>query len=358
MEGKENIFDELRLLSGLVAGISRVTPYALPDGYFESLADGIFLRIRTEGDVNLSGPLTGEPEFSVMGSPEPVYSVPTGYFEEFAAKLMDRIKAGQGQQTGKPEESGILSPLQESRILSPLEELADLSPFLGRIDKKMPFQVPEGYFGDITNRLSLIIESAQTIRSNEQEFAPENAGEESFSPLLAGLKNIPAYQAPAGYFDGLADRLLQRAKQQDKKEQMFPQVPIPAQPAPAIQQPVFAAQSAPAKMIPFSRRRTWLKYAAAAIVSGLMLTGGWMKWHNSGVTAPIDLTKSLSNVSDQEIESYLANQNAPLAEDLSNSTASVDITESDINNLLGDISDGELKEYVDEHGDAKDIATN
>ena len=295
MEGKENISEELRLISGFVAGISRETPYALPEGYFEGLADKVLERVRT-----------------------PIYSVPAGYFEGFAEKLMGRIKAE------------IPSPPGEAEMSSPLEELAMLSPFLSRIDKKMPFEVPEGYFSSLpvlTTRLAM--DDQTDLHQLNQD------------SLLAGLKNIPVYQAPEGYFNELADTILEKVKQQDREQQNAP-----------------GKQQAPARVVSFGRRRNWWKYAAAAVVTGLILTGGWLKLHNSPLTAPADITKSLSNVSDQEIESYLDNQNLPLADDLANSTASVDITESDIKSLLGDVPDGELKEYIDEHGDVKDPVTN
>jgi hypothetical protein len=208
-----------------------------------------------------------------------------------------------------------------------LEELAMLSPFLSRIDKKMPFEVPEGYFSSLPVLATQIAMDDQTdLRRLNQD------------SLLAGLKNIPVYQVPEGYFNELADTILEKVKQQDREKQDAP-----------------GKQPTPAKIIPFGRKRTWWKYAAAAVVTVFFLAGGWLKLHNSPVTGPPDITKSLSNVSDQEIESYLDNQNLPLADDLANSTASIDITESDIRSLLGDVSDGELKEYIDEHGDVKDL---
>jgi hypothetical protein len=328
MEGKDNILHELRLISGFVAGISRVTPYALPEAYFESLADQVLLHVRAGilPKDQKSGPIpgnagfalpdpsegaTGDPEFRSFGSQELVYSVPTGYFEGFASKLMARIKTGQEMsETGE-------------------EELALLSPFLSRIDKKMPFQVPEGYFAGVTASLSLITGRAEMIEEKNDEFLPVTAGEEYLSSLLTGLKDKPAYQVPEGYFNELAATILGKVK-----------------------------QPAPAKIISFSQRRTWWKYAAAAVVTALFLTGGWLKLHNSPATAPSDITKIGSNVSDQEIESYLDNQNVPLADDLANSTASVDVSDNDIKNMFGDIPDTELKQYMDEHKAIKDLATN
>src|ERR1700748_2917044 len=100
MEGKENILEELKQISAFVAGISRVTPYGLPEGYFEDLASKVLVRIRAgEGLRNFGAdnppflPYRTDqhtdnigPELPASLSTDPVYSVPTGYFEGFAEK--------------------------------------------------------------------------------------------------------------------------------------------------------------------------------------------------------------------------------------------------------------------------------
>ena len=336
MEGKENILEELRLVSGFVAAISRVTPYGLPDGYFDRLADRILDRLRAEAllrkqelagpeeSQDASGPGAGIPDFSgsgsdflKSGSSAPAYSVPTGYFEGFAEKLMGRIKAGQEGGNAR-------------------EELALLSPLLSRIDKKMPFEVPQGYFDDLSGTMVANIGGA-----------PGNTGAETLSPLLAGLKDKQVYQAPKGYFESFPDQVLGKIKED-------------ASDKPAVS----GKQPGMAKVIS-SRTRSWWKYSAAAAVAGLILTGGWLWTHTSvGTgTGSIDITKSLPTVSDQEIESFLdtnnVTNNTPLADAVANSTASLDdLTDNDIRSFLGDVPDGELKEYIDEHGDVQNPATN
>jgi len=76
---------------------------------------------------------------------------------------------------------------------------------------------------------------------------------------------------------------------------------------------------------------------------------------------PSDLSRGLHKVSDQEILNYLDDQNSILAEPVpneSNNTATLDMNESDVKSLLGDVPDGELQQYMEEHGRATDIATN
>ena len=55
-----------------------------------------------------------------------LYSVPKGYFEGFAASMLEKVKT--------------------DKAVTASDELEALAPFLAGISKKMPFTVPEGYF--------------------------------------------------------------------------------------------------------------------------------------------------------------------------------------------------------------------
>ena len=71
----------------------------------------------------------------------------------------------------------------------------------------------------------------------------------------------------------------------------------------------------------------------------------------------------VASLSDQDIESYLDNQDnhvAQLQQDdaVGNSIASLEFSDNDIKNFLGDVSDNELTQYMDEHGGLKDYPTN
>lgn len=326
MDGKENILEELRPISGLVAEISRETPYGLPDGYFEALPGKVLARIRT-GGVML-------PE-----RPAPLYSIPEGYFEGFAEKLMNRIKAG---QTASSAPASVQTASEELHILSPL---------LSSIGKKMPFQIPDAYFDSFPAKMTSDL--VEKMTNPEQDPSLEAPGPDSLSPLLAGLRDKQVYQAPVGYFAGLPDMILEKLTQQT-----------------ADKTPMTQRQASGAKLIPFgytaqtSRRRNWWKYSAAAAIAGLILTGGWLWTHTSvgPAASSIDISKTLPTVSDQDIENYLDTNNITNnvlpADEFANSTASLDFSDNDIKSFLGDVSDGELKQYIDEHGALKEPATN
>ena len=241
----------------------------------------------------------------VLGRVKPLtFSVPDGYFEGFASSVLDRIKAGANHHAEKEE--------------SVQEELERLSAVLSRIDRATPYQLPEGYF-------------------------------EELSPVLTLLRGKSTYQVPVGYFEAMAARTAAKA--------------VEAVPASVrAEAPVVEIGSRRGKVL----KGNWWKYAAAAVVAGLILTLGWPQLHNTGSNnmelrpAPMDLSKVLYKVSDQEIENYMVNddQGSILAEPVPSSTANLDINDNDVKTLLGDVPDGELKQYLDEHGRANDIATN
>ena len=142
MQGKENISEEIRQVSGLVADISRKELFEVPQGYFEGLA-GRILELVQAGDrvEELSPALSGLRHL-------PVHTAPAGYFEDFAGKMLAHIHAS--------------------------EELAGISSLLSGIGKKTPFTVPGGYFdqpGEYMSRLTGKIGSLSTQDMENGSFA-------------------------------------------------------------------------------------------------------------------------------------------------------------------------------------------
>lgn len=104
---------------------------------------------------------------------EPVFNVPEGYFENFAASLLARIK-GEGATTAA-------------------DELQMLSPLLAAIPKQNPYSVPADYFQRTATDLPLL---------TKEETVP--------SFLSEAGKRLP-YAVPSGYFENLPDQILAKA---------------------------------------------------------------------------------------------------------------------------------------------------
>ena len=100
-----------------------------------------------------------------------LYSVPKGYFEGFAASMLEKVKT--------------------DKAVTASDELEALAPLLAGISKKMPFTVPEGYFSQASEGLSELI---------KDDFVPE---------FLQGNNTMP-YAVPVGYFENLPDQILKK----------------------------------------------------------------------------------------------------------------------------------------------------
>ena len=224
------------------------------------------------------------------------FSVPEGYFEGFAQGLMARIKAGAGK------DATAASPLLPEDVDT---ELAALSPLLTQLRHIGTYQAPEGYFEEI-------------------------------SPILALTRGKNPYSVPEEYFHGLPAEIEARVGEPREKQQQGKVITLG------------------------SRQRNWWKYSAAAVVAGLIFTIGWLRLHVSGGDnhqAQVDIAATLPKVSDQELQTFLADQDTTLAQP-TNNTATLDFNDGNLKSLLGDVPDGELKQYMEEHGGSNDIATN
>lgn len=307
MNGTNEILEELRSLSPSVAAISRQMPYEVPEGYFARLPALVLERV---GGWRESKSL--------------IYNVPEGYFDQFAQGLLARIKAGAGASAGMPLSTddgaskgmilstgdggseGLETPIGAASAAA-AGGVDPVSAVLAQVGRVTPYEVPEGYF-------------------------------EGLSPLLAVLRDKNPYAVPEGYFDRLSEVITAGREQ-------------------TIGQGKVVSLGSRAR-----RSVGWLKYSAAAVVAGLIFTVGWLRWHQpAGETKnPVFNLATLSKVSDVELQNYLTDQDTTLAQPLPNTTTAVDIdlNDTDVKTLLGDVPDGELKQYMEEHGGANDIATN
>ena len=238
------------------------------------------------------------------------FQVPDGYFEGFAARILARIKTG-GESVGT--------------------ELARLSATVSGISRETPYRLPEGYFDELSPILAV-------LRDKPAYAVPQNYFDE-LSPVLTVARDRSTYQVPEGYFAKLPEEILDK-----------------------VGQPV-----ATTRIVPMGReggkvlKGHWWKYSsAAAIAACLLLIFSWPQVSTnigeSGRTA--DVTPELQKVSDQEMQTYLDDQHAILAEPVNNSTATLDMNEGDVKSLLGEVSDSDLQQYMEEHGKANDLATN
>ncbi len=286
MENRNPILDELKDISPFVAAIGNQLPYKIPQGYFDGFAVELILRIAIEEKAGIDPVLTI--------NKDNVYQAPQGYFDSLAGNIMNRIKA---QETNSAK-----------------EELELLSPLLGQIGKKNPFSSPEGYFNDFSGN---IVAGVKAIDFVNEEL-------ENLSPVMLGLKDKQVYEVPLGYFDTTTAVILAKAKQQQ-----------------------------PAKVISIGFGKRIMQYAAAAVVIGIIAISGYVISNKPGnIAGPVASTNQgldsavVAKIPDQEMESFLNTNTSSLADISDDNT----VSDNDIKDLLADISDEELQQYLEQHG--------
>lgn len=240
-----------------------------------------------------------ELESSLSGlSFQNTYSVPEGYFEGLAERVLSRIRAMEAATAA--------------------EELGHLSPLLSQMPKTMPYQVPAGYFDEMESTL------VSAVMYGEQDASEELS---NLSPLLSGLKKEMPYSVPAGYFD-------------------------------TVSAPV-AAENKPAKVVGMGGSRKWFRYAAAAVVTGVIVLLGFSYFNqdNNGsstgtAVANFDRSalKEIKKTSDTVLTEFVKQfDEAGLRTD---ETASND-TNKEVKELLKDIPENELKQFLNETAEAE-----
>jgi hypothetical protein len=397
MENRNNILKELREISPVVADISRQVPYKVPAGYFEGLADGLLQLVKTSNPVlpkannpyevpqgyfeGLANSILQRVKADDNTSLLPVlqqannnpYQVPQGYFEGLANTILQRVQADdntslspafqqannnpyqvpQGYFEGlantilqrvQADDNTSLSPALQQAKKNPYEvpqgyfeslpaailnrvkataaddatdELEILSPVLSQLSKKMPFSTPAGYFEELGENA---VAGAQAI-----DFV--NGALENGSPLLNSLKTVQVYEVPAGYFEQLPGQVLHALKAQQ-----------------------------PAKVVSTNFRQRVIRYAAAAVVAGLIITAGWFFLPHKGEVLP---PAEVASISDEMLEKYLENQAPTPAETaLAATTAVEEIDASDMKDMLADVTDEDLQQYLEKYSTVKNTQTN
>jgi hypothetical protein len=330
MENSNTILNELKEISAVVAGIGQQQPYTVPEGYFDSLPMQLMLRIGLEEKAG------ADPVLNI--SKDNVYQAPAGYFDNLAGNILKRVKEEEAsadpvvnitKDNAYQAPAGyfdglagnILNRIKEEEDGQHLQE-PDLSSALWQqLGKKNPFTIPEGYFNEFSDN---IVAGAKAI-------AFVNEALENLSPLMTSLKTKQVYEVPNGYFEANAAAILKKLNEQ----------------------PV-------GKVISVGFGRKMMRYAAAAVVAGVLLVAGYMYTGNTKPAVPTagDVPGELAKASDQEIENFLNNNTASVADTSTIVTADDEMSDKDSKDLLANISDEELQHYLEQYGSNPNAITN
>ena len=122
MKSQDTIKEELRSLNSSLPADTRLTPFSVPEGYFEGLAEAVLAKIKQPVESAASELEALSPLLAGLPKKTP-YAVPDGYFNENAAGF-------------------------------PFLREENVSPVLATVGKTMPYTVPEGYFETLPEQVT------------------------------------------------------------------------------------------------------------------------------------------------------------------------------------------------------------
>lgn len=221
--------------------------------------------------------------------PLPVpYKVPADYFGQLPSVALTTAKGGSDNAA---------------------DELQALSPLLGSISRKTPYHLPEGYFEGLSGNT---LAETKAVAFVQEEL-------DDFSPVLHNLKHASLYEVPAGYFDQLPGIILSKVQSEQ-----------------------------PAKVVKMANRNVLRRYIAAAAVLAVMITGAWWYFQPSSRIEIPTTTVAIQQVPDEELVRFIDDQ-ALAAEIAGNTIAYTEFDNNDMHDLLADVSDEELQQYVEKN---------
>jgi hypothetical protein len=206
-----------------------------------------------------------------------------------------------------------------------IQELQDISPLLARMQKLNVFEVPDRYFTGLAEKI------AAHVLLNQNDI------------LNFNKKNIQ--QVPEGYFDTLSEAILSKIKKEEAENNeedfhtLFPVLQslkdknvftVPENYFEGVSHQIIAKikNRQPAKVI--SMKAKWWKYAAAAIITGVVAIGSLQLFNSHKNNNPIpsyvessfqyktptQIDEGIASLSDDEIIKYLEKYGSIMDNDL------------------------------------------
>jgi hypothetical protein len=238
-----------------------------------------------------------------------------------------------------------------------LNELNLLNSALIQLSPENPYRVPEGYFEGLADHVLSLIK-AQNQDSQHKDLA-------TFS------RELP-YTVPAEYFDGLEERLMQNIREssdyQSPQEELLAVSPFLSgfkkqnpYTVPTGYFDSIPVRKPAAKVISITTGK-WFRYAAAAVVIGIISIAA-IFYINGKSTRPADenkawakIEKKVNKLSDQEIKDFVELSDAVLT---GSETAGLQpVKKEEVKELLINVSDNELKEFLEQTSDGVNDITD
>lgn len=234
------------------------------------------------------------------------------------------------------------------------EELSQIAPWLSGMELANPYAIPQGYFAVLSATIMERIKDRDVLTMVS---SPANA-----------------YQVPAGYFEGLTAGILSRVgyttgmvnEVQAELEELAPLLNtiqkenVYSMPDGYFTHVNFVGEQKKAKVFSLLNARRWMQYAAAAVITGVLVSGAFLFTDNNSYMeyekyTHIDISSELNKVSEAELIRYLDNhEHFAMVPEV---TALANEALSEENEPVRVLSDEELSQYLNENADPSATGT-
>lgn len=236
-----------------------------------------------------------------------------------------------------------------------MSELKEISPTVAQISPHNTYQVPAGYFEGLAEAILNKVKAASLSPKEELE---------TISPLLNSLSRKLPYEVPQDYFGELPETVVGGVKAIDfvkgELQNISPLMDslkhknvyhVPAGYFDNLAGNILdkiKREHRPAKVVSMGRKV--MRYAVAAIIVGVMAVGAWLYFNNSGTpgtaVAGVEKISDDARISEEEMVNFLENQTLTASATTVSFDTNEDMDASDVKEMLSDVSDEELQQYL------------
>ena len=235
-----------------------------------------------------------------------------------------------------------------------LNELADLGSVLANHDPQNIYAVPAGYFENLADQI------LNRIKALEANDAKEELS--YLSPFLSNVSKESPYSVPAGFFQTLGEDVLKKISEQEdhqtSKEEIETLSPllsglknktpysVPAGYFEALETNVEKKET---KVISITKRK-WYRLAVAAVVIGIIAISGLAIFRSKQVDPNKNPQAWIEKNVDKKVSKDKIDEFVKLAEDESINVASEkdDVKHAEIKELMKDIPEKEIVDFLND----------
>ncbi len=237
-----------------------------------------------------------------------------------------------------------------------LDELHGFGSTLGNINPQNIYQVPDGYFERLANQILNRIKALEAANAKEEL--------EILSPMLSDISKEMPLVVPAGYFESLSDKMMQAIREhadyQTSDEEIASLSPllskiskkspynVPAGYFESLNTSIGKKEET--KVISITSRK-WYRFAAAAAVIGIIAIGGLLFINQK----PIDPNKNPQawvekniekKVSPRQVDEFVTLANGD--ENLKSAEENDASKQNEIKELMKDVSEKEIQDFLND----------